>query len=175
MTCFYSLKGQNFADDNPITVTFNTLTELLKTLEQKSESAVSWLKQNELIVNADKFQAIILNKKESEAKYKLTIGNNDIESTKSVTLLGITIDGRLRFDQHKSNLCSNDVMQLNTLGRLQKYMGKSEKVVIVNRFIYANFNYCPLVSNFSTCELITKIEKIQKPCLRIVIDDYDSD
>ena len=47
-----------------------------------------------MIVNTDKFQAIILNKKESEAKYKLTIDNNDIESTKSVKLLGITIDDR---------------------------------------------------------------------------------
>ena len=59
---------------------------LLKTLEQESESALSWLKQNEMIVNADRFQATILNKKESEAKYKLTIDNNDTESTKSVKL-----------------------------------------------------------------------------------------
>ena len=57
----------NFADDNTITATCNTLTGCLKTLEQESESAVSWFKQNELIVNVDKFQAIILNKKESEA------------------------------------------------------------------------------------------------------------
>ena len=44
-----------------------------------------------MIINADKFQATILNKKVSEAKYKLTIDNNNIESTKSVKLLGITI------------------------------------------------------------------------------------
>ena len=31
----------------------------LKTLEQKPESAVSWLKQNEMIVNADNVLAII--------------------------------------------------------------------------------------------------------------------
>ena len=54
-------------------------------------------------------------------------------------------------------------------------MGKSEKVAIVNGFIYANFNYCPLVWHFSTCESIRKIEKIQKRCLRIALDDYDSD
>ena len=66
-------------------------------------------------------------------------------------------------------------MQLNALGRLQKYMGKPEKVAIVNCFIYANFNYCPLVWHFSTCESIRKIEQIQKRCLRIVLDDYDSD
>ena len=76
------------------------LTGLLKTLKQESESNVSWFKQNEMIVNADKFQPIILNKKESEAQYKLNIDNNDIESTKSVKLLGIAIDDRLRFDQH---------------------------------------------------------------------------
>ena len=41
-----------------------------------------------------------LNKKESEDKYKVTIDSNKIESTKSVKLLGITNDDRLRFDQH---------------------------------------------------------------------------
>ena len=128
-----------------------------------------------MIVNADNFQAINLNKNEGEAKYRLTIDNKDTESTKSVKLLGITIDDRLRFDQHISNLCSKAAMQLNALGRLQKYMGKSEKVEIVNSFVYANFNYCPLVWHFSTCESIRKIEKIQKRQLRIVLDDYDSD
>ena len=128
-----------------------------------------------MIVSADKFQAIILNKKESEAKYKLTIDNNDTESTKSVKLLGITIDDRLRFHQHISNSCSKAAMQLNALGRLQKYIGKSEKVAIVNSFIYANFKYCPVAWHFSTCKSIRKIEKIQKRCLRIVLDGYDSD
>ena len=54
-------------------------------------------------------------------------------------------------------------------------MGKPAKVAIVNSFIYANFNYCLLVWRFNTCGSIRKIEKIQKLCLRIVLDDYDSD
>ena len=36
------------------------------------------------------------------------------------------------------------------------------------------FNYFPLAWHFSTCELIRKMEKILKLCLRIVLDDYDS-
>ena len=69
--CIKKSDLQNFADHNTITAVCNTLTGLLKTLEQDPESAVSCFKQIETIVNADKFQAIILNKKESEAKYKL--------------------------------------------------------------------------------------------------------
>ena len=54
-------------------------------------------------------------------------------------------------------------------------MGKSKKAAIVNSFIYANFNYCPLLGHFSTCESIRKIEKIQKRCLIIFLDDYYSE
>ena len=45
------------------------------------------------------WKAIILDLKECEAKLELTIDNNGIESTKSVKILGITIDERLQFDQ----------------------------------------------------------------------------
>ena len=100
----------NLANDNAITATCNSLAGLFKTLEQEPESAVSWSKQNEMIVNAEKFQAIILKKKETEAKYKLTIHNNDIESTKYVELLDITFNDCQRFDQHISNLCSKVAM-----------------------------------------------------------------
>ena len=68
----------------------------MKFLKKESESAVNWFKQNEMIANAVKFQAIILNKKESEAKDKLTIDNNDIESTKFVKLFGIIINNNTR-------------------------------------------------------------------------------
>ena len=98
--CIKKSDLHNFVDANTITITCNTWTRLWKTLEKEPESAVCLIKQNEMIVNVDKIQAIILNKKESAAKYKLTIGNNDIESTKSVKLLGITINDRLQFDQH---------------------------------------------------------------------------
>ena len=66
-------------------------------------------------------------------------------------------------------------MPLNALGRLHKYMVISEKVAIVNSFIYANSKYCPVAWHFNTCKSIRKIEKIQKHCLRIVLDGYDSD
>ena len=48
----------------------------------------------------------------------------------------------------------------------------SEKEAIISSFILSNFNYCPLVWHFSSCESIRKIEKIQKRCLRIILNDY---
>ena len=65
-------------------------------------------------------------------------------------------------------------MQLNVFRRLQRYMEKSEKEA-VNSFILLNFNYCPLVSHFSSCKSIRKIEKIQTRCPRIILNDYNRD
>ena len=123
-----------------------------------------------MIVNADKFQVVVLNKKESEGKYKLAIDNSDIGSTKSVKLLGITIDNLLWFDQNIANLCSKAAMQLNALRSTSEIYGKTWK-----SFVYASFNFCPLVWHFSTCQLIPEIKKIDKRCLRIVLDNYGND
>ena len=54
-------------------------------------------------------------------------------------------------------------------------MGNKEKIAMINSFVYYNFNYCPLVWHFCSCESSQKIEKIQKRCLRLVLDDYESD
>ena len=112
--CIKKSNLHNLADDYTKAATCNTLAGLLKTLEEESESVVCWFKQNEIIVNADKFQKIILNK-ESEAKYKLVINNNNIESTKSVY--------RPRYDQHMLSLCSKAAVQLNA----SEIYGKTRK------------------------------------------------
>ena len=100
---------------------------------------------------------------------------NKIETTNSVDLLGIHIDNKLTFDDHIFTLCNKASMQLNAIGRLKHYLGKKELEVIVNSFIYSNFNYCPLVWHFSSCKALRKIENIHKRCLRMIHNDYDSD
>ena len=125
----------NFADDNTITAVCDQLADLIKILEAEGELSVGWFRENEMVVNSDKFQAIILNRKEAQAAHKLIIDNKEF----------INIDDQLRFNEHISILCSNAAMQLNALSKLQKYMGKSEKEAIINSFILSNFNYCPLV------------------------------
>ena len=99
---------------------------------------------------------------------------NKIETTNSVDLLGIHIDNKLTFDDHIFTLCNKTSMQLNAIGRLKHYLGKKELEVIVNSFIYSNFNYCPLVWHFSSCKALRKIENIHKRCLRMIHNDSDS-
>ena len=96
----------NFADDNTISAAEKTMENLISTLEEESQAAIEWFKMNDMIVNPDKFQAIII-KKNSKMKdsYPLNINDRKINSENCVKLLVIEIDNILCFEQHISTLC----------------------------------------------------------------------
>ena len=66
-------------------------------------------------------------------------------------------------------------MQLNTISRLQRFIGKEQKEAHRNSVTFSNFNYCPLVWYFCSCKSSQKIERIQLRCLRIIYNDNSSD
>ena len=53
-------KLANFADDNTIYANSAEMETLPDILEKENETAIKWFKQNQMIVNRDKFQAMVL-------------------------------------------------------------------------------------------------------------------
>ena len=136
----------NFADDNTISCSSETLRDLITNLEIESNKAAEWFKVNNMIVNPDKFQSIIIDRKgQTNNPTKLTIDGSEISSENSVTLLGLEIDSKLNFDKHISKLCNKCAGILNALCRIKRFLAFNERKILVNSFIYGNFNYCPLV------------------------------
>ena len=77
-----------------------------------------------MIVNPDKFQAIVVKKNcRMKDSYALNINNQTINSENCVKLLGIVF-------KHISTLCKKASNRLNTIGRIQKYIGFKEKEVL---------------------------------------------
>ena len=121
----------NFADDNTIYTSKKDVKEVLKVLEKENKSAIDWFKINDVIVNSDKFPAMILSSEKKEKKYDLNINNSIIYSGKSVTLLGIEIDNKLNFDKKVSNICRKANNQLNVIGRIQNCLGKKKRKLLL--------------------------------------------
>ena len=148
---------------------------MINTLESESSVAIKWFKNNDMFANPDKFQAIIVNnKKKIRDNYILNINDTENVTTDSVKLLGIEIDNELNFNNHVTTICKKASNQLNALESLQNFLGKIEKEIMLNSFIYSNFNYCPLVWHFCSKKSTNKIEKIQVRCLRMLSGDYNS-
>ena len=163
----------NFADDSTISAAENTIEELISTLEKESQAAIDWFVSNEMIVNPDKFQAIVV-KRNNKMKdsYSLNINQEVINSENSVKLLGVEIDNKLSFEKHISTLVKKASNQLNAISRIQTFMGFKEKEILLNSFVYSNFNYCPLVWHFCSSK---SVKEIQERALRILYNDFSSD
>ena len=53
----------NFADDNTSSCVSSSLNELISELEKEGNIATQWFKNSFMIVNPEKFQAIIIDRK----------------------------------------------------------------------------------------------------------------
>ena len=95
-------------------------------------------------------------------------------SEAAVTVLGVTIDDNLNFNEHISVCCTKAARQLNALSRIAKYLDVRSRRTIYNSVIMSNFNYCPLVWHFCGKTNNQKLEKIQERALRILYDDHTS-
>ena len=76
--------SHNYADDNTFTSFGKTLEDLIKKLEHECEVALAWFRNNKMMVNPNKFEAILLNKsKSTHVTQRMNIGNEKIESLSS--------------------------------------------------------------------------------------------
>ena len=150
-----------------------SVTELKNTLQSESEVVINWFKNNKMIVNPEKFQAIILDKlKHDYSNETIEFHNKTFESVSFVRLLAVQLDDKLNFSFHVSNICKSAANQLRALIRLNNFLCFERKRVLINSYFMSNFNYFPLVWMFSNAKSFKKIENLQKRALRLLYNNY---
>ena len=133
-----------------------------------------------MIANPNKFhvkkdQSLFVKKDQSNTcSTNLDFQGHSIKSEETVKLLGVTLEYKLNFDPHISNLCKKAAAQLNVLKRLKSFIGFAEREVLVQSFVYSNFDYCPLVWYSSSSKSLQKVERIQERALRFLYNDHKS-
>ena len=87
----------------------------------------------------------------------------------------MSLDGRLKFSNHVSNIRIKGGRNLNALKRVAKSLPVNVKLLLYKTYILCHFNFCPLVWHFCSKSHTDKLESLQLRALRFVFADYDSD
>ena len=96
----------DFADNNTISALSETIQDLTNTFQNKTERAIKWIENNNMIANPDKFKAIILTKdRKDNSNLKLNCCDKKIKTSDKVQFFGITSDEQLCFEQCISEMC----------------------------------------------------------------------
>ena len=163
----------NFADDNTIFSCDDTFESLASNLEQDMSQAISWFKTNQMVANPSKFKVMLLGLKTDDIIVP-DIGNLSTDVVSSVKLLGITIDSKLKFDQHVAKLCQKANNKISAFSRVSHYLNEKQSRFLYNSFIMSQFNYCPLIWIFCGKVANNDLNRTHKRALRILFNDYTS-
>ena len=139
-----------FADDTTLGDVDKDLNVLIKRFVNKLKYFLEWCEFNALDVNWDKtFFMFVTNKRvklPNEIFVNTKIVNGKIVETKvrvvsSFKLLGVTIDNKLNFSEHCSNIKRIVNRKLYSIKRLF-FLCTSVKIHFFKRFILPYFDYC---------------------------------
>ena len=168
---FLLLDIANYADDNsPFTVA-PTIPKVISNLEQEAITLLNWIRNNGKKANPDKFHLLLSDKDEN---HSMQVRKYEIRHSSHKKLVGVTIDNKLTFGEHVSDLCQKASCKLNVLARVSTYMSLNQRKEVQSAFILSQFGNCPLVWMFHSRKLNNRINKIQERSLRIVYQDYHS-
>jgi hypothetical protein len=165
----------NYADDNTIAVIGEDRDLVKVRLAKSSENCIKWFKDNMLQANPNKFQFMLFDRMQDSVSEDLTVDGVSIKSVQSVKLLGVTLDCKLNYTEHITNLCRRASKNLNITKRISYLIkGQEERLALINAFVHSMFSYCPLIWHFCNITCSKKIEKIHERSLRFVLNDYES-
>ena len=94
----------NFADDNTVYACDKDVESVAMRLEDDISGALDWFKDNRMVANPKKFRVMFLGLKQHQ-EFFLELENKSIDVTRSVKLLGISVDDEVKFDKHVKTLC----------------------------------------------------------------------
>jgi hypothetical protein len=122
----------NYADDNTLAASGNSFEIVMDILLHDSQNAIKWFSENFMQANPSKFQVMFLKPARciTPVPSFIEIENARVEVSNQVKLLGISIDSKLNFDSHVSNLCKKAARRLKILMRFKSLLRVKEKEIL---------------------------------------------
>ena len=159
----------SYADDTKIYHSHTSPGAVELAVNQDLDNAATWFKENGMKANPDKYQAIVLGNNSQEISLKS--GDINIPIKDQISLLGVTLDSKLKFDAHVAIICRKVSSQVNALNRLKNILPLKTKQSLYRSFILPHFYYCSHVWHHCGKRNTRKLEKVNERTLRYVFKD----
>ena len=112
-------------------------------LKLHNATQFKWFNDNQMKANPDKCNFIC----SSSVKTSIMIENEQIRKSSCEKNLGVFFNSKLTFQSHIDNICQKASQKLNAISRITPTLILIKKVLTLNEFFMAQFNYGPLKSD----------------------------
>ena len=145
------------------------LGNLIRRLEHDSLVAIEWFESNYMKLNGDKCHFLIAGNKHEHLW--VNVGGSQIWETQSEKILGVTIENKLKFEEHIKSILASAGKKLSAIARMSHILSFSKLRLLMKSFVDSQFSYCPLIWMFCSRSMNNRINKLQERTLRILYRD----
>ena len=129
-----------YADD---TTTYGSNCDIINletSLNLDLNILVTWFSQNYLIVNSTKTQGIILGGHTHVPEF--FIGETKVELANSLKILGVTVDNKLTYCEHISNMLKKVYAKIGVLRHLKRLMPCNVSLSLYKAYLLPHLEHC---------------------------------
>ena len=121
----------NYADDNCLSYAGNNVELIEKPLTSDINTLRKWFKENSLEANPVKFQSMLISSRDkTDLKLDVSVDGTMLKTADSIKILRVTVDRKLNFNDHVSQMCTKAGRQLNVLQRLKGCLDYNSRMAI---------------------------------------------
>ena len=131
----------------------------------------NWTKDNLMKINEEKCNYMVFSRSEVQFATRLTMNSVKLDRVNECKILGLYISDDLSWSRNCREICTKAYSRLQMITKL-KYVGVNidDLLDIYILYIRSITEYCSVVFHSSlTTELSSKLERIQKTCLRVIL------
>lgn len=159
-----SILTKLFADDTTLHFSDNDVDSVVSRCKTGIFAIMEWCKYNYLYINWSKTNVMFITNKRIDLPKHIVFGDIKIEVVCKFKLLGITLDSKLNFLDHVSNLSKSINSKLYAIRRIF-YLSFNVKIQFFKTFLLPYFDFgLSLIFYFSKVA-ISKLARIYYSCL----------
>ena len=170
----FGVSYHQFADDTQLFVAMNAsdAAPALDSLAQCSAAVRSWFLHNGLQLNPDKSEVVIVGTSH-QLRSAATISSIDVAGSRlpvshKLKSLGVTIDSRLRFDSHASNVARACNYHTRALRHVRSLLTDETAQTVACSIVASRLDYCNALLYGAPAETLNKLQRAQNNLARVV-------
>ena len=158
-----------YADDTNLIVTGDTVEEAASKANAVLKKFINYFNMNKLSLNGSKTKYMLFTQKRCSSNIPvLKINESELERVNTIKFLGVILNDRLDWRDHKLYVKSKVSKNIGILCRCRKIMNLNDIVSMYNCFVLPYLTYClPLWGSFNMPENDI-IKKVQNRIVRLL-------
>ena len=157
-----------YADDTTLLFSDQNAQNLITQCNSGLTIFHNWSISNKLSINEEKTYCMAITLRSLECYNQIRLNGKILEFKNHCKFLGMTIDNKLKFNNHSDYIASKISKSIGVLYRIKDFVPRSILIKLYNTLILPYLSYCISIWG-GTCDTHTdQIIKLQKRALRII-------